>query len=324
MKVTKWFILSGAFAVSDTPTHSSDTHDADNAAHIDSPKLAPGQPEAPRIEAPKVKSPHMASKITIMSPQRERTWEDFVKEADHDHDSHAEAPRKRRISAVAMVVALAAITGAAGGSLATAGLSQVFGHDDTSKTASRALEEQVMRIDADVAALKIGTERAGKQATAQIGKATDRLERVEKAQAEPNSKIARQNDTIAKLSETVAKLNETVAKLGETVEKQRAAAAPAPAPAPSPVASVPAKEVTGSISAPVPTPTPKPEVARLPTVDGWSLIDVGNGGATIEGRNGVFEVYAGDPVPGLGRVDAIRKQDGRWVVVTSKGLVVAR
>ena len=36
------------------------------------------------------------------------------------------------------------------------------------------------------------------------------------------------------------------------------------------------------------------------------------------------EVYAGDPVPGLGRIDAIRKQDGRWVVVTSKGLVVAR
>ena len=27
-------------------------------------------------------------------------------------------------------------------------------------------------------------------------------------------------------------------------------------------------------------------------------------------------------VPGLGRVDAIRKQDGRWVVVTSKGLIV--
>jgi hypothetical protein len=28
-------------------------------------------------------------------------------------------------------------------------------------------------------------------------------------------------------------------------------------------------------------------------------------------------------VPGLGRVDAIRKQDGRWVVVTSRGLVVS-
>jgi hypothetical protein len=27
-------------------------------------------------------------------------------------------------------------------------------------------------------------------------------------------------------------------------------------------------------------------------------------------------------VPGLGRVEAIRKQDGRWVVLTSKGLVM--
>ena len=44
----------------------------------------------------------------------------------------------------------------------------------------------------------------------------------------------------------------------------------------------------------------------------------------IESRRGMYEVYAGDPIPGLGRVDAIRKQDGRWVVVTSKGLIVAR
>jgi len=29
-------------------------------------------------------------------------------------------------------------------------------------------------------------------------------------------------------------------------------------------------------------------------------------------------------VPGLGRIDAIRRQDGRWVVVTAKGLIVGR
>jgi hypothetical protein len=69
---------------------------------------------------------------------------------------------------------------------------------------------------------------------------------------------------------------------------------------------------------------PKPEVARLPIVEGWVLRDVANGGALIEGRRGIFEVYAGDPVPGLGRIDAIRRQDGRWVVVTSRGLIVAR
>ena len=54
------------------------------------------------------------------------------------------------------------------------------------------------------------------------------------------------------------------------------------------------------------------------------LREVADGGALIEGRRGIYEVYPGDPVPGLGRVDAIRKQDGRWVVVTSKGLIVAR
>jgi hypothetical protein len=71
-------------------------------------------------------------------------------------------------------------------------------------------------------------------------------------------------------------------------------------------------------------PVPKPEVARLPTVEGWVLRDVARGGALIDGRKGIYEVYAGDFVPGLGRIDAVRRQDGRWVVVTSKGLIVAR
>jgi hypothetical protein len=62
----------------------------------------------------------------------------------------------------------------------------------------------------------------------------------------------------------------------------------------------------------------------LPTVEGWVLRGVANGIALIESRRGIFEVYAGDLVPGAGRVDAIRRQDGRWVVVTSKGLIVSR
>ncbi len=59
-------------------------------------------------------------------------------------------------------------------------------------------------------------------------------------------------------------------------------------------------------------------------MEGWVLRGVSNGVALIEGRRGIYEVYAGDPVPGAGRVDAIRRQDGRWVVVTSKGLIVGR
>jgi hypothetical protein len=87
-----------------------------------------------------------------------------------------------------------------------------------------------------------------------------------------------------------------------------------------------AKDVTGSVSPPAAAPAtaPKAEVGRLPTVEGWVLRDVHRGGAMIDGRKGIYEVYAGDFVPGLGRIDAVRRQDGRWVVVTSKGLIVAR
>ena len=121
-----------------------------------------------------------------------------------------------------------------------------------------------------------------------------------------------------------------LAKLSETVDKLRAAQASATTAAAAPA---PAKEVDrldtaagcrracGTARLRLP---PKPEVARLPTVEGWVLRDVSNGSALIEGRRGLYEVYAGDPVPGLGRVDAIRRQDGRWVVVTTKGLIVAR
>jgi len=38
----------------------------------------------------------------------------------------------------------------------------------------------------------------------------------------------------------------------------------------------------------------------------------------------MMEVEAGETVPGLGRIEAIRRQDGRWVVVTARGLVVQR
>ncbi len=157
------------------------------------------------------------------------------------------------------------------------------------------------RIDADIVALKARLEQTAKTGVTQFNKTSDRLDKVEKAQAEPAAKLA---------------------KLSEAVDKLRSAQASAP--------PAPAKEVTGSVSQPAaaaaaaPAAPPKPEVARLPTVGGWVLRNVANGSALIEGRRGLYEVYAGDPVPGLGRVDAIRKQDGRWVVVTSKGLIVAR
>jgi hypothetical protein len=61
--------------------------------------------------------------------------------------------------------------------------------------------------------------------------------------------------------------------------------------------------------------------AKSSALEGWLVRDVHRGIALIEGRTGLFEVEAGDTVPGIGRVESIRKQDGRWVVVTSKGTI---
>jgi hypothetical protein len=308
------------------------------SAEIESPMLAPGQqetppkPDAPKAEVPKVEAvkvepikaeapkpeaakaeaakaepARMPGKLLIMSPA-ERAWSGDEAAAKPEAAATSEATSgKRRMSAMAAVVALATAAGAAGGALATAGLGQMM-RGDSQVTNSSALEASVARIDADVQALKVSLEHTSKMGMSQFNKTSDRLDKVEKAQAEPAAKLA---------------------KLSEAVEKLRAAPASAAVAAAAPVA---VKDVTASVSppvtvaaaAPVPTPAPMPEVARLPTVDGWVIRDIGRGGALLESRRGLFEVYAGDSIPGLGRVDAIRRQDGKWVVVTSKGLIVAR
>nr|WP_249129864.1 hypothetical protein [Bradyrhizobium sp. AUGA SZCCT0283] len=276
-----------------------------DAVRMEAPKVEASNAEPPKIDAVKPEAPRFPGNVTIMSPG-DRVGAD-AKAAPVEG-----SPGKRRIGAMAAVVALATVAGALGGALATAGVGKLMAGDSAQASTQAsakdsALEASMARIDAEIVALKASLEHTSKTTTGQLNKASDRLDKVEKAQAEPAAKLA-------KLSETVDKLR--AAQASTTT----AAAAPAPA-----------KEVTGTIpqqaaAAPPPGPAapPKPEVARLPTVEGWVLRDVANGSALIESRRGMYEVYAGDPIPGLGRVDAIRKQDGRWVVVTSKGLIVAR
>jgi hypothetical protein len=266
-------------------------------------KAEADKPEAAKVEAPKVDASRAPGKVLIMSAG-DRGWDGKGSGAEAESEPGSGIFGKRRLSALAAVVALAALAGALGGALATVGLTH-FAAGNSATSGNLAIEASVARIDADLLALRAGVEHTAKMGMSQFNKTSDRLDKVEKAQAEPAAKLA---------------------KLSEAVDKLRAA----PPAAPTPVAAAPvaAKEVTGSIAPPaaaaVPLPTPKPEIARLPTVEGWVLRDVDNGYALIEGRRGMIEVYAGDPIPGLGRVDAIRRQDGRWVVVTSKGLIVAR
>lgn len=259
------------------------------------PAAEPSAVEDLRVE-PTSDAPGFSGKMMMSGSEYN---EDDVGSAPGINEPEQNLPGKRRFSALAAVVALAALTGALGGALATAALSHVAGGEQA-QNENAALEASVARIEADILALASNIEHTSKAGTAQFNRASERLDKLEKAQAEPAAKLA---------------------KLNETIEKPRVTL-PTPAVTPVPAAK---PEVTGSIGPAKTTAVPpKLEVARLPTLDRWHLRDVAQGGALIEGRGGYYVVYAGDEVPGLGRVDAIRRQDGHWVVVTSKGLVVAR
>lgn len=325
----------------------------------DSPKIAPDH-EAPATDAPKhgvpdvggvrpeppslgslgAKGPRFEPTRATYRPDMNRTPPQLVlmpRRDDYAKDEQPEtAPKapyatlgKRGVSVAAML-ALALIGGAVGGALATAGLIQTSAAPAPVMAAAApapapvdpALTASIAKLHTDVDKLRASLEQAKQASRGELVKTADRVDKLEKDQADLTAKVNRPSE---------------VAKLSEVVEKLRAQAA----------ASNGAREVTGSITPPAAQPAqpvaaaapPAPQAAPVRVadagrpdagkpqpkiVDSWALRDVGRGGALIEGRQGLFQVFVGDPVPGLGKVEAIRRQDGRWVVVTTNGLVVSR
>jgi hypothetical protein len=60
---------------------------------------------------------------------------------------------------------------------------------------------------------------------------------------------------------------------------------------------------------------------RPTTIEGWTIREVIDGTAVLEGPNGVVKVTRGDTVPGVGRVYTIVHWGSRWIVATSRGLI---
>src|SRR6185437_13531214 len=100
-------------------------------------------------------------------------------------------------------------------------------------------------------------------------------------------------------------------------------------------------DITGSISAPqttaaaapplvpAPLPAPRPAAAeiqppaRAAVVPGWTIHDTRGGYVYVENHGAVYQVLLGVPLPGLGRVESVKRQDGRWVVTTPRGVIVS-
>jgi hypothetical protein len=198
-----------------------------------------------------------------------------------------------RFALLAASVAIAAALGGLIGSLSTLGLAG--SKPETADVATRQLQTAFTQVTKEVAALKASIDASSRAATTQVSKISERFEKSEKAQAEPSAKIAA-------LTETVAKL-----------EKRLAASA-----------SADDNIVTGSIPQRAAAPAAAPKDQTKPAiVEGWVLREIYRGRALVENRNGLYEVAPGANLPGLGRVETITQQNGRWVVVTPKGLIVS-
>ena len=72
-----------------------------------------------------------------------------------------------------------------------------------------------------------------------------------------------------------------------------------------------------------PSLAPAPET-RPTTIPGWSVVEVRDGTAVLEGPDGIKMAARGDNVPGIGRIDSIVRWGNRWIVATAHGLIATQ
>jgi hypothetical protein len=72
-----------------------------------------------------------------------------------------------------------------------------------------------------------------------------------------------------------------------------------------------------------PSLAPAPET-KPTTIPGWSVVEVRDGTAVLEGPDGIKMAARGDMVPGIGRIDSIVRWGNRWIVATAHGLIATQ
>jgi hypothetical protein len=200
--------------------------------------------------------------------------------------------RSLRFAMVAVALAGAAAIGSFIGSLSATGVEHFWPVAATSPAPVRTVSTTKTE-PADMPALKANVDAAARGTNSQLAKLAERLDRLERAQAEPAAKLAR-------LAEAI-----------ERLEKKNAAATASAAAAP---------ETTGSIGSTGPSASEAKSSEKV--LPDWIVREARGGRALVENRyGGMFDIATGSVLPGLGRVESVKRQDGQWVVVTAHGVI---
>jgi len=85
-------------------------------------------------------------------------------------------------------------------------------------------------------------------------------------------------------------------------------------PSPPPAASVPSRKNEQKVAA--------PQMPRSILRDWW-ISYARNGAIYVQGHGEIYRVVPGTPLPGLGSVEEIKRQNGRWMVMTPKGIIAS-
>jgi hypothetical protein len=162
------------------------------------------------------------------------------------------------------------------------------------------LRRQVTGVSENLDGLRTAVDFSSKATNDRFGRFAENLDRIERVSSSSTAKLDR---------------------LAEAQVAVRAPAAPEPQSQPQPpqplpvLASAVPAEVTGSVSA-VERPSPLRKLVK-----GWSVRQAYEGIAILQGPAGVVEVILGQQVPGLGRIEEIRSDNGHAVVLTSAGAI---
>ena len=154
------------------------------------------------------------------------------------------------------------------------------------------LRKQVSGVSENLDGLRTAVDQSSKATNDRFGRFAENLDRIERVSSSSTVKL----DKLAQV--------QAQAQAPTTVASQPSQAMPM-------MASVAAPETTGSV----------PPSAPRKVVKGWSVRQAYEGIAILQSPNGVIEAVLGQQVPGLGRIEEIRNENGRLVVESSGGVV---